>query len=147
MSDFVSGDIPQRASSCPPQYLHSLLLSPLAPSKTHHTRSQSAPAREAFTSGWLLCSKLFHRSSQARTHCLGEGDTFVGSARGQATPEPGTWSRLAPPRENLSSTLLRPPRSLDTPASLRLAGTACHLPVLSRCAPGICLPRLLNSMS
>lgn len=114
MPDFVSRDI-HSIFLFTLVLTHSLPLSPLAPSKTHHPGSQSAPARAASTSGWLLISKLFTLSSQARTHCLGEGDSFVGSARGQVTPEPGTWSRLAPPRDNLCSTLLRPLRSPGYP--------------------------------
>lgn len=104
MPDFVSGDIPTKSTLLlTPVLTYSLPLLPLAPSKTHHAGSQPAPARAASISGWLLCSKLFALSSQARAHCLGEGDSFVGSARGQVIPEPGTWSRLAPPRDNLCS--------------------------------------------
>lgn len=154
MPDFVFGDIPtQSILLLTPVLIHSLPLLPLAPSKTHHTGSQSAPARAASTSRWLLCSKLFSLSSQARTHCLGEGDSFVGSARGQVTPEPGTWSRLAPPRDNLCSTLLRLLRSLDIPASLLGATLLFSWNSLSPLSPfqvlsrKPCLPSILNSKS
>lgn len=76
--------------------LHAPLLFPTAHPKTHHPGPQSAAARAASTSGWPLCSQLLALASQARTHCLGEGDTLVGRARGQVTEEPGTWTRLPP---------------------------------------------------
>lgn len=138
MSDFVSGDIPQRASSCPPQCLlpASLTLSafkdssrqiPVCPSQGGvHLRM--APLLKTVPPLQSSKNSLPGRRRHICRECQRPGDS---RARNLV--------KASSSQENLSSTLLRPPRSLDTPAGLRLAGTACHLPVLSRCAPGSCV--------